>query len=159
MTGATGHFSRAAAIRPDKAVLWVALGKALAVDGQWEKAENAFSRAAQLEPEHPAVWFYRGCVRAGRGETREALAFLVECLEKERQRDPRIDSVYLKVMDFYENGLYYEGQGQLPVAGRHYTEALALIHMDVSQRQLTRLIISGYDQWLKEITAFERGAD
>jgi tetratricopeptide (TPR) repeat protein len=158
--GAIDHFSKAASIRPDKAVLWVALGKALAFDQQWRQAEDeAFSRAAKLEPEHPAVWFYLGCARAARHDVRGSLVFLAKCLEKAEQRDAGIGFVYAKVMDFYENGLYYEAWGQWPLAGQYYMQALALTHMDGSRRQLTRQVVGGYDQWLAGLSGLKKGAD
>jgi len=158
-TGAIEHFSKATAIRPDKAVLWVALGRALAFDDQWQKAEEAFARAARLEPEHPAVWFYLGCARAARGKMPEALNLLLQSLEKKRQQGRYLDSVYEKAMDFYEKGLYYAAEERLSQAGLSYTQALAVMDVDVSRRRLTRLVVDGYEQWLTGQAALERGAD
>ena len=150
--GAINHFSKAAAIRPEKAVLWVTLGKALAFDHQWTKAAEAFERAARLNPEHPAVWFYLGCIRAVRGETPEALDFLLQSLEQARHEDRHIDAVHQQVMGLYEKGRYHAARDQFPLADQYYTQALSMINVSVSRRQLTRLIIDGYDQWLAEIT-------
>jgi len=88
-----------------------------------------------------------------------SLALLIECLGKARQEEPRVDFVYLKIMDFYENGLYYESKGKAPVARQYYLKALALINIDVSRRQLTRLVVGGYDKWFTGIPAVQRGAD
>jgi hypothetical protein len=157
--GAIDHFARAAAIRPDKAVLWVTLGKALAFDDQWRPAEEAFTRAARLEPGHPAVWFYLGCVRIARGDMTGGLDFFAASLSRARQRKPMAGPIFAKVMDIYGNGLYYEASGQWPLAGSYYLQALAMIHGDVSRRQMARLVVGGYDQWLKALTGFQESVD
>jgi tetratricopeptide (TPR) repeat protein len=154
MIGAIDHFYRAAVIRPDKAPLWVSLGKALALDDQWQSAEQAFSRAARLEPERPAVWFYLGCARIAQQDQRMALDFLAGSLSMARQQNPRAGPIYVKLMDFYENGLYYDDRGQWPLAGAYYLKALALACGDLSRRRIAGLVVDGYDQWLKGVTGF-----
>lgn len=159
MTGAIDHFYRAAVTRPDKAPLWVSLGKALVLDDQWQPAEQAFWRAARLAPDRPAVWFYLGCVRIVQQDSRMALNFLADSLVMAREQNPLAGPVYAKLMDFYENGLYYDEQGQWPLAGSYYLKALALACGDLSRRGITRLVVDGYDQWLKGVTGIQEGAD
>ena len=62
-------------------------------------------------------------------------------------------------MDFYENGRYYEKRGALTAADRNYRKALALMHVVMSRRQLSRLVVGGYEKWLTEISGPERDAD
>ncbi len=109
--GAIEQFSKAVEIRPDRAPLWVTLGKARAFDQQWTKAEEAFNRAALLEPDHPAAWFYMGCGQIALGDIPQALALLTKSLEKARKGGQQIDTIYDKAMDFYQKGLYYESRG------------------------------------------------
>ena len=86
-----------------------------------------------------------------------ALDLLLRSLEKPRKDDQHINAIYIKAMDFYKRGLYYETDGRLRVAGRYYIKALRLINVNVSRKNyLTRLVVGGYEQWLTGLSTFKK---
>ena len=78
------HFYEAVRLRPDKAALWVKLGRALAASekGGWPNLDKPLKRAQKLAPENPKPHFYLLIIFLAQNNINEAMHHLFLLFEK-----------------------------------------------------------------------------
>ena len=116
---------------PAVAGVWVALGKAAAAEGFWDKAAEALTRALELDPLDYRTYLQLGGVRRRAGRLDLAIATYRRAVEAGIRSAPVYDALTAA----------YAAAGRLPEALRSCRRALALDPADpTAQRHLESLL-------------------
>lgn len=121
------HFAKAVNLRPDKAVFWIKLGRALVGAGHWQQARYCFERAADLAPEHPKPGFYIGCTAVFNGDIPAAVDHFAFSLKRTWEKFPPDDKISPRMEYCYRKGADYDKNNQKKIAMHYYQDALALM--------------------------------
>ncbi len=82
MKRAAVYFARAVDARPDKAVLWVKLGRALFATAAWPKSIHSFEKAREHAPDKWAPHFYLVCAYLAKNRLPEARDYFLKIFDK-----------------------------------------------------------------------------
>ncbi|RME75696.1 MAG: hypothetical protein D6776_02655, partial [Planctomycetota bacterium] len=118
-TAAEAVLEEAIAIEPERAALWIALGRARALAGEDEAAIEAFERAAQLEPEavEPHLQLLAGASAHGDLEALERQLAWLRAPQRRARTRPYTEAIALEAFSAYWRA------GQLEPARREVERA------------------------------------
>ena len=155
------HFYRSATLRPDKAALWVKLGRALAAQKttSWTQIETIFEKSETLNHEHPKPQFYLLITKLLQNQIFEAMEhfFLLSDRHPILKKDLKIKKLKKTLRDYQASKPTKPNQSSTQSKDdifqkkmrleRDLSNVLNRYGFTNSEDALRSLLVQGYDAW------------